>query len=191
MWRPVVVTAAPAAEPIATADAKLHVRVDGNDENGLIDSYVAAARSHVEGVTGTRMVTQTVSLKTDDWNDLADMPVAPIQSITTIAYVDTAGDVITLSTDVYETRLDLLEPSVALKHGKAWPARYPGSLITVTAVVGYGAAGAQPPAVLQAIRLVLADFYAQRETVSDGPMVSAPVAASVDALLSNHRKHLI
>lgn len=191
MWRPAVVTVAPAAEPIATADAKLQVRVDGNDENALIDAYVASARSHVEGVTGTRMVTQTVSLKTDDWNDLADLPVAPIQSITTIAYVDTAGDVITLSSSVYETRLDLLEPSVVLKHGQTWPARLPGSLITLTAVVGYGAAGAQPAAVLQAIRLVMADFYAQRETVSDGPMVSAPVAASVESLLCNHTKHLI
>jgi uncharacterized phiE125 gp8 family phage protein len=191
MWRPVAVTAAPATEPIPTADAKAHLRVDHSDDDTLIATYVASARSHVEGLTGTRMVTQTVSLKTDDWADLAHLPVAPIQSISSISYVDSEGEVQTLSTNAYETRLELLEPAVVLKWNQTWPTRRAGTLITVTAIAGYGAVGAQPPAVLHALRLVTADFYAQRETLTDGGAVSAPIAATVDALLCNHRIHLI
>lgn len=190
MWRPVVVTVAPAAEPLTTADAKAHLAYDDTDKDTLIGQYCASARAHVERRTGTRLYTQTVSFKTDDWCDLAHLPIAPIQSVSSIAYTDTAGDVITLPTTVYETRLDLLEPTIVLKYGQAWPSVQVGSLITVTAVVGYGAAGAQPPDVIHAIRLIVGDMFAQRETVGDGE-VSVPMAATVDALLSNHSLHLI
>lgn len=191
MWRPVVVTVAPAAEPLTTADAKAQVRVDHTDDDTLIASYCAAARAHIEAMTGTRLYTQTVSLKTDCWADLASLPIAPVQSISSIAYTDTVGDVITLPTTVYETRLDLLEPNVVLKYAQTWPTIREGSLITVTAVVGYGAAGAQPADLMHGLKLIVGDMYAHRETVSEGAAISTPVAATVDALTCNHRRFVI
>lgn len=190
MWRPVVVTVAPAAEPLTTADAKAHLVYDDSDKDALIAQYCASARAHVEMRTGTKLYTQTVAFKTDDWADLANLPIAPLQSISSITYTDTAGDVITLSGSVYEARLELLEPTVVLKYNQTWPSRQEGSLITVTAIAGYGAAGAQPPDVMHSIRLIVADMFAQRETMAEG-FISAPVAATVDALLANHTKHLI
>jgi len=192
MWRPPVVTVAPPAEPLSTPNAIAHCRApdDGTDDT-VIAACVASARAHVESVTGTRMVTQTVSMKTDCWADLANLPMAPVQSVSSISYVDTEGNVQTLSTDVYETRLEILEPAVVLKWNQTWPTIRAGSQITVTAVVGYGSAGSQPPECLHAIRLIVGDFYAQRESVADDAMISAPLAATVDALLCNHRKHLI
>lgn len=192
MWRPIVVTSAPAAEPLTTADAKAQVRVDHSDDDTLIASYVAAARAHVEARTGTRLYTQTVSFKTASWDDFASLPICPIQSISSVAYTDTAGDVITLPTTVYETRLELLEPSIVLKFGQTWPTIREGSLITVTAVVGYGVANTQPVEVMQAIRLLVGDWYSQRETFVTGTIsVEAKMAAAVDALLANHTRHLI
>lgn len=192
MWRPAVVTTAPAAEPVTTAELVTHCRAP---EDGTDDVYLAAigasARSHVEGLTATRLVTQTVTFKTDAWADLANLPIAPVQSITSITYTDTAGNPQTVSTDVYEARLEGLEPAIVLKYGQAWPSSRPGSLVTVTAVVGYGAAGDQPDAVLHAIKLIVGDMYANRETVLAGSAASLPVSATVDALLCNHRKHLI
>jgi uncharacterized phiE125 gp8 family phage protein len=191
MWRPVVVTVAPAAEPLTTADAKAQCRIDHTDDDALIANLSAAARAHVEARTGTRLYTQTVSFKTDDWADLALLPICPVQSISSISYTDTAGDVITLPTTVYETRLELLEPAIVLKYAQTWPIIRHGSLITVTAVVGYGAANAQPPEVIHAIRLLVGDWYDHRATVSDAPKVAVPMAAAVDALLANHSRFLI
>lgn len=192
MWRPVVVTSAPAAEPVTTAELVTHCRApsDATDDTYLA-AIGAAARSHIEGLTATRLVTQTVTFKTDAWADLANLPIAPVQSITSITYTDTAGDTQTVATSVYEARLEGLEPSIVLKYAQTWPASRKGSLVTVTAVVGYGTAGSQPPAVLHAIKLIVGDMYANRETVSEAGEVSLPVAATVDALLCNHRKHLI
>jgi len=38
-----VMTAAPSAEPISLAEAKAHLRIDGNDEDALLASLIAAA----------------------------------------------------------------------------------------------------------------------------------------------------
>ena len=92
---------------------------------------------------------------------------------------------------MYETRLELLEPSIVLKFGQTWPTIREGSLITVTAVVGYGVANTQPVEVMQAIRLLVGDWYDHRATVASSPKVAVPMAAAVDALLANHTKHLI
>lgn len=190
MWRPVVVTLAPAAEPLALADAKAHLAYEDDDKDDLIGDQSAAARAMVEARTGTRLYTQTVSFKADDWRDLALLPICPVQTISSIAYTDTAGDVITLPTTVYEGRLDLLEPSIVLKHAQTWPTIRPGSLITVTAVVGYGAAGAQPPDVMHAVKIILSDLFAFRESAGES-VAAIPSAATVDALLANHSRFLI
>jgi len=189
MWRPVVTTVAPAAEPLSTADAKAHLRVDHTDDDTLIADNVTAARSHIEAVTGTRLVTQTVTVKTSVWAELASLPIAPVQSVV-ITYQDATDTTQTLAGSVYEARLDGLEASVVLKSGQAWPSTYPGSLVTVTAVVGYGVADAVPAPIVHAIKMIVGDMYAQRETAGDGSSAVA-VAATVDALIMNYRKGLV
>lgn len=193
MWRPVVVTDTPTEEPLTLDEAKAHLRVDASDdtENELIGAYLAAARGFVESWTSTRLVTQTVELRTDDWADLERLPVAPLSDISSIAYTTAEGDPATLDGAVYEARLEGLEPLVVLKSRQVWPSREAGSLIVVTAQAGYGDAGAQPPEVLAATRLVLGDLYSQRESVAGTPTASAAVAATVEALLHNHRLFLI
>lgn len=192
MWRPVIVTTAAAAEPVTLEDAKAHLRVDGTSEDDLITTLITAARGHVESRTGTRLYTQTVTLRTDDWTDLYWLPVAPVASITSIAYVDTDGTTQTLATSVYEARLWGLEPSIVLKYNQVWPTIRVGSLITIVAVVGYGTSGAQPPETIHALKLALADLYAFRETTLVGDTASViPSAASIEALLANHKLHLI
>ena len=192
MWRPVIVTTAATGEPIETEDAIAHVRAQGAGDDLEIAAMVATARAVVESRTGTKLFTQTVTLRTDDWADLSGLPVAPVQSITSITYVDVDGTTHTLSATVYEARLYGLEPSVVLKYNQTWPTIRVGSQITVTAVVGYGVAGAQPPETLHAIRLILADMYAFRETAQiGGTSGEIPSAATVEALLANHKMALI
>jgi hypothetical protein len=54
-----VMTVAPAAEPIALAEAKAHLRIDSDDEGALVEALIGAARMHVERALGLALVTQT------------------------------------------------------------------------------------------------------------------------------------
>lgn len=179
MWYPSAVTVPPASEPITLAEAKAHLRVDASADDTLITRLVTVSRSFVEDYCASRFATQTVVMKCDGFDDLARMPEAPIQSVTSVTYVDTAGATQTLSTDVYELRADGLEAAIVTKYGKTWPIIRPGSRVTVTAVVG---TATTPPPVKHAMLLHLAFSYERRE---GGKTTELDAMA---ALLSNYRR---
>ncbi|MBZ9808134.1 phage head-tail connector protein [Mesorhizobium sp. ESP-6-2] len=177
MWYPTTVTVQPTDEPVSIAEAKRQVRaVDFADDDAYLTDLIAVARNHAEKYCGAILATQTVAVKADRWNDFCHLPVTPVQSVTSISYIDTNGDAQTLADTVYELRND----SIVLNYGQNWPATQPRSLITVTAIVG---AADVPPAVKHAIFLRVADLYEFRESEDDSKW------SSFDSLLSNHRHY--
>jgi uncharacterized phiE125 gp8 family phage protein len=190
MWTAVVTTSPAATEPMTVDAAKAHLRVDGSDEDTGIAEMIAAARSYVEALTCTRLVTQTVALRCDNWSDLAFFPVGPLQAVSAITYVDVNGDTQTLSTDVYEVRAYGLEAGIFLSSGEVWPPMQAGSLITVSAVIGYGAASSIPAPIIIAMKMMISDMFEIRGSFESG-VGSAPVPATALALLENHKKYLV
>ncbi|RWP19256.1 MAG: hypothetical protein EOR00_09110 [Mesorhizobium sp.] len=180
MWYPALVTVAATAEPVSLVEAKRHVHAeDFADDDAQVSLLIASARNHVEKYCNTRFATQTVVVKCDCFGDMARLPEAPVQSVTSITYVDTDGATQTLATSVYDARSDGLESSIMLKYGQTWPAIQPKSRITVTAVVG---SAEVPAAVKHAILLFLAGGYEMRDNAA------AAAWTTFDSLLSNHRR---
>lgn len=178
MWYPATVTVAATAEPVTLVEAKRQCRVDHDDDNTQIEFLIESARAHAEKYTNTRLATQTVTVKCDSFCDMARLPLAPVQSVSSVTYVDVDGVTQTLSTDVYETRTDGLESSITLKYGQSWPAIRNKSRITVTAVVGYET---PPPDVRHAMLLFISETFNQRANAKVEDWTA------LDALLSNHR----
>lgn len=56
--RQFVQTIAPAAEPVTLAEAKLYLRVDGNEEDRLINDLIQSARQQIEQWLRRSLVTQ-------------------------------------------------------------------------------------------------------------------------------------
>lgn len=181
MWYPATV-AAPAAEPVTSAQAKAQCRIASSDTSfdTEITRLIAAARAHVEAYCGARFAQRAnASMKCDSFADFAKLPEAPVSAVA-ITYVDDAGNTQALSTDVYELRGDELEVAIVLKYGQAWPSIQPGSRITVTATIGYSAA---PEPVLHAMLLWIAESFHMRETTA------AAGWSTLDSLLANYRRN--
>ena len=106
MWYPSKVAVAPAVEPISLALAKQQCGIPAASTNRDVEltAAIAGARSLVEKVCGIRLVTQTVDMVCDGFGDLGTLPDAPLQSVTSITYVDTGGEPQTVPTAVYESR---------------------------------------------------------------------------------------
>lgn len=183
-WYPPATTVAAVSEPLAVADATEQVKADAGDaaDQAYILALTKAARSHVEAYCGTPLASRTITVKCDAFTDFSAFPIAPLTSVSSIAYLDGAGANQTLSTDVYEVRTDGLTASIVLKSGQSWPTIQSGSRITVTAVVGYSTI---PESIVHALKLLVADWYDRRSGTSDKPITETPHA--VAALLSNHR----
>lgn len=186
MWYPATISVAAEAEPVTASLAKAHLRVDHSDDDTIIAAYIASARAHVERYCGARFASQTLVVKCDGFDDFARLSEAPVTSVSSVAYVDTDGTTQTLSTDVYELRADGLETSIALKYEQTWPAIRTGSRITVTLVAGYATA---PETVKQAMLLLIAAWYENREAGPAGELAHPYVPPAFDALLANERRY--
>ncbi len=179
MWYPAVITTPPAAEPVTLTDAKAHVVIDHDDDDTLISRLIASSRSHVEAYCNTIVAEQIVDVCCDRFGELARLPVAPVQEIETIKYVDADGAEQALPETIYELRAEGLEAAIVLKAGQRWPTIRSGSRITVSALVGYEDV---PPAIQHAMLLWIANAYATRGSApSEG-------FTAFDALLCNFRR---
>ncbi len=182
---------APAKEPIEGPDAKAQLRVDIGDDDALITAYIKAARIIVEQKSLHALITQTWKYFLDAWPDAAfiEIPLPPLQSVSSITYKLENGSVETLATSVYLVDTDSTPGRVILKPNQQWPSDslYPGNPISFTFVCGFGDTGANvDDRAIQAVKLLVGHFYEHREAFVDGrPLNDLPMG--VDALLADLR----
>ena len=145
-----VVTTEPAVEPLALSELKDVLRITTSDFDTELTRLLTASRRQVEHDSLRRLVTQTVKLYLDRFPVEKEIEIrqAPVQSVTSVTYVDTAGDTQTLSASNYHVDT-IREPArVALKTNTNWPkteSNTPNAVV-VEFVGGYGDAGADVPA---------------------------------------------
>lgn len=172
-----VLKTAPAAEPLTLAELKLHLRVTGSADNDYITSLGTAARRRVEEITGRALINQTWYLYADEWPscDRFRLPKAPLSSVTSVTYYDTDGTQNTFSASSWDPDTNATPGEVVLTYGSVWPSTTmrPNSPIVIEYVAGYGASGSSVPEELkQAIYLMVGLWYAYREPIVTGSIVS-------------------
>ena len=171
---------------IDLATAKAHLRVDTLDEDALITAYLSAAKGSVERSTGKKLtsgaVTQQVSGFPPRGGPLS-MWYGPVTAIVSVAYDDAAGAEQTLA----DFRLvEGVDAKLLPAFGDAWPSTAPGpGAVRITYTAGY-AADEVPPALDQAVLLLVGHWYANREAVSVGNVVNE-FPLGVEMLLAPHR----
>lgn len=95
-------TTPPAYLPLTTAEAKLHLRVDGTDEDALIAAFIGAAVDTCQQITGRSLMAQAWKLTVDDFADEIALPWPQVQAVQAVQYKDADGATQTLATSVYE-----------------------------------------------------------------------------------------
>ena len=167
-------TVAPAVEPVSLVEAKRNLRVTFPDDDDQIKSFIKEAREQVESEAELQLINATWTLTLDYFPAVIELRKPPVSSITSVSYIDTAGDSQTLSSALYKlddkSRPALLVPAF----DQSWPStRGEIAAVTVTFVAGYGAAASSvPERAKRAMHLLIAHWYNNREAVVVGTISS-------------------
>lgn len=157
----------PAAEPITLADAKNYLRVEHDADDELITSLITGARREVEIATRRVLMTQTWRLVLHRWPAPRRIvsPVNPLQSLAAVRVRDAEGGA--MDANLAGSVLDAASvPGVIDLAHVSLPA--PGRAlagIEIDVTAGYGDAGDVPAPLVQAMRLLIARSYEQRDRV--------------------------
>lgn len=198
MRRNLAVSSAPSGQVVTDAELWDHLRVDlsGSPAEPVDADHITTLRETAEtmldgeaGWLGRALLTQTWDLVLDWFPACIEIPLPPLQSVSSIAYVDGDGATQTLSSSVYQV-IDqgLWKPSLIVEaYQQSWPTtRDQPQAVTVTFVAGYGAASAVPAPIKSAIKLMVSHWYENREPVAIGETVEK-MPMTVRALLANYR----
>lgn len=178
---------APPVTAISLDEAKAHLRVDSTDEDTLITSLIAAAEQSIgpDSEYGIALAEQQWKLLRDDFpacGDAIELRVSQVTAIDSITYVDRDGATQTVSSSDYKLkRGGRLASFVYPAYGKFWPAaRCQPESVQITFTCGYEPSSGSPtnyveniPAPLKhALKLLVADMFANREPVNIGSAVN-------------------
>jgi uncharacterized phiE125 gp8 family phage protein len=130
----------PATEPIGLSDAMNYCRIDSDADVVTIQSMITAARQEAEKITRRQLITATWELRLDRFPKTIYPPMAPMQSVSSLKYLDSAGDEQTLVENTDFIVDTYSEPArIIPAYGMVWPPIYPVfNAVRVQFVAGYG-----------------------------------------------------
>lgn len=182
------VTTGPTSEPVTLTEVKAHARIDHALDDTWLTTIITTARVYVENYIRAALFTQTITAKWDRFPHHFCLEKPPLQSVTSISYLDTAGASQTLATANYVVDTSTTPATITLAYGYTWPStRDQIAAVTVVYIAGYTATANIPPPIKQAILMLIGYWYENRETVGDtvGELTQLPF--SVQSLLTPYR----
>lgn len=180
MYLPVLVEAAD--PPLSLEDAKAHLYVDHEDDDGVIEAFVAAATAHVERVTSFLLAEQTWQQDFDSFCGIIRLTKGPVSAVDSITYRNEAGQLSTVDGDDYGLFADSISSYVRFKDNFSRPSDlYQAAAVRVTWTAGQEEV---PAPLIAAIKLIVGDLYANREAKTENNLQENP---TVKALLSTYR----
>lgn len=162
----------PATEPVSSAEAKTHLRIDAETDNATVTSIIKVATEAVQVFTRRQFTQATFTLYLDSFtpNDTGTirLPRPPLSSLTTFQYINDDGDLTTVTASDYTTDTDTEPGRLYLAYDQSWPSfRAIRKAIKIVYVAGYSTI---PEDVKHAILLLCGDLYERREAQTETVM---------------------
>jgi uncharacterized phiE125 gp8 family phage protein len=183
-----MLTSAPAVEPVTVNEAKAHLRVDGSAEDTLIASLILTSRLHIETALGLALITQSWRLTLDAWpaaRELA-LPLRPLQAVDEVRVLSAGGDPTVVAASQYLIDVASVPPRLIRRSALPAPDEMAAG-IEIDFTAGYGdGAGDVPAPIRQALLMLVAHWYEHRDPVEVGA-AEASVPAPVGELLAPYR----
>jgi len=175
------VVAPPGAVALSLSDAKAHLRLSGTDDDAYVTALIEAATGYFEDQTALKLITQTLLLSLPDWpcDVVLRLPRMPVQSVSSVKYLDGSGTLQTLAGSAYVVSIEPPQAVVVPASGTVWPMVQTGQPqgVRVEFVAGFGASASNVPELVKhGLKFLVAHWYANREPAHGQAMTEAPMA---------------
>lgn len=186
------------AEPCTLAEAKQWARVNTADDDSLVSDIIQATRELIEGPELKRALMlqqKTMYFMAFPWTGyyslairgmglnpwwfpyqqgVIQLPYPVLQSVDSIQYLDTNGDLQTLPSSDYVATTNATPGRIQPAYGTIWPIARPQiDSVRITFTCGYGALESDVPASVRlALRSVVASTYENREAFLEAGVLS-------------------
>lgn len=124
--------------PLSLDLVKHHLRANDTDDTYL-DLMVSGCIRWAENFTGRTLLESTLVLTLERFIPVVRLPGSPVSAVTSIAYVDSAGDSQTLAGSVYKLTTGSEPARITPDYNQQWPTtRNESEAVTITYTAGYG-----------------------------------------------------
>ncbi len=178
-----ILIAGPAVEPVALAEAKAFLRADGDAEDALVASLLAAAREALELATRRVFIAQTLRLRLDCWpkGRAVLLPLAPVLSVVAVRVMPASGPAAVLDAGLYRLEVAADPPGLLVDPAAPEPGLAAGG-IEIDARYGFGVAAGDVPAPIRLAIQRLAAFWFEHRGDETGAARGLP--GDVQALVA-------
>ena len=165
MLKPVRVTA-PTEFPVSVNEVKQHIRVDVEDDDALIATYIDAATSYLDGYAGILrrcLISQTWEVSLACFADRKVRLPFPDVSAVTVNYFDADDADQVLSSAEYNLHEDARSAYVKFSSTLSFPETFDREdAVKLTLTAGYGGVSDVPALIRHAILIMVARNYEYR-----------------------------
>jgi uncharacterized phiE125 gp8 family phage protein len=202
-----VLHTAPAVEPITPGDLEVHSRLGTGyiaslGQTAMVTLYISAIRQKCEAITRRQLINASWDLLLDRFPNVRnpiEIPLPPLQLITSITYIDPDGNTQPLDSSLYRVISEgttLITPKcqpgkVLPIYGQVWPSTIDDlEVVTIRFAAGYGVAGSDiPEGIKNWMLLNVANLWENRETetVASGRLMQVDLSTLADGLLEHYR----
>lgn len=184
--------AGPATAVISLGEAKAYMLVEHGVQDAVIAGLIEAATQALDGYSGTLdgfcLVSQQWEFKACHFCKIV-IGLRPLITLDSVTYFDANGASQTLASTEWQALETVNGVHLVLQDGKSWPSVADrDDAVTVRATFGHASAGLVPETIRQAMLMMIASWFENRESVTAGPMAELPLGAR--ALLSTYRMQI-
>ncbi len=112
---------APLVEPVRLNELELHLRDSVEEDKDLLKSLISTSRALFERFTGMALIEQTWEIAFPGFGATLPLRRAPVRSVTSVKYYDSAGTLQTLAPDQYRLNDHSRIPTLTPAYGVSWP----------------------------------------------------------------------
>lgn len=176
---------------VSLVDLKKHVAIDLSETyyDDMLQSMEQAAVAYIESRARIILRNSSYEIFCDQFPDARNplyIPLWPVRSVTDITYTDASGSVVVITNQQksLNTQPAAMYPAVDTE----WPTSQEDNRqsVTFSATVGYANNASVPAMVKHAIKMLVAHWFRNRETVLVGS-ISKELEKAVDSLMVQFR----